>query len=228
MRPPVLLVVAKAPVPGQVKTRLIGPFTPHQAAALAAAALLDTLDACTLAAATTGGRVVVALAGEIRSAVARDALAERLRGLRVIPQRGTGLAERLVHAHADAAGAFGGCVQVGMDTPQVTADQLVRLSERISSPDGADAVLGPATDGGWWVLGLRRAGAARCLAGVPMSLATTGADTLAALRAECHRVELAPALTDVDTLDDVLLAASGDGRFARLARVLLPEPEPVR
>lgn len=228
MRPPAVLVVAKAPVPGQVKTRLIGPFTPHQAAALAAAALLDTLDACTRAAAATGGRVVVALAGDVASALARDALAERLRHLVVIGQRGTGLAQRLAHAHTDAAGALGGCVQVGMDTPQVSAAQLVALSERIGSPDGADAVLGPATDGGWWALALRRAGTARCLVDVPMSAATTGADTLAALRQECHRVELTATLTDVDTLDDVVLAASGDGRFASLARVLLPEPERVR
>jgi len=48
---PVLLIVAKAPVPGLVKTRLTPPFTPHQAAALAAASLLDTLDACREAAA---------------------------------------------------------------------------------------------------------------------------------------------------------------------------------
>lgn len=228
MKPPALLVVAKAPVPGTVKTRLIGPFTPYQAAALAAAALLDTLDACVRAAAITGGPVVVAVSGRLDSAIGRYALIERLRGLSVIGQRGTDLAERLAHAHVDAAGPFGGCVQIGMDTPQVTAEQLVAASDRISVHDGADAVLGRATDGGWWLLALRRAGTARCLAGVPMSRDTTGADTLAALRSECRRVELADELSDVDTIDDVFLTATGEGRFARLVRVLLPEPEAVR
>lgn len=72
-------------------------------------------------------------------------------------------------------------------------------------------------------LGLRRAGAARCLVGVAMSTGHTGADTLAALKAEQHRVEQLASLRDVDTLDDVLaVAGRSDGRFAALARALYP------
>ena len=56
-----------------------------------------------------------------------------------------------------------------------------------------------------------------------MSTEHTGADTLAALEAEQHRVEPLACLRDVDTLDDVLAVADrSDGRFAALARALYP------
>ena len=221
-----LLIVAKAPVPGLVKTRLTPPFTPHQAAALAAAALLDTLDACREAATLTGATLVVALSGQLGRAVSGAAIRSALAGVLVLPQRGEGLAARLVAAHLDAAGTFGSTLQVGMDTPQLAPGVLAEGLTRVSSPEGPDAVLGLAEDGGWWALGLRRAGAARCLAGVPMSTAHTGADTLAALRNEQHRVELLPVLRDVDTVGDLeAVARIGGGRFSALARALHPMAE---
>ncbi len=220
---PILLIVAKAPVPGLVKTRLTPPLTAHQAAALAAAALLDTLEACRAAARLSGAEVVLALAGELDRAQSAAAIRSALAGVRVLPQRGQGLAARLAAAHADAAGNFGPTLQVGMDTPHldplVLADGLVRIVH----PDGPDALLGPAEDGGWWALGLRRAGAARCLLDVAMSTPHTGVDTLAALGREQHRVELLPVLRDVDTISDVeAVAAVAGGRFAALARALHP------
>ncbi|HSK34050.1 MAG TPA: DUF2064 domain-containing protein [Propionicimonas sp.] len=225
---PVLLVVAKAPIPGMVKTRLTPPFTPHQAAALAAAALLDTLDACRSAGRLTGAAVVVALSGDLDKAMSGTAIRSGLAGVRVVPQRGDGLAARLAAAHADAAGDFGTTLQVGMDTPQLQPLVLAEGLGRLSSPDGPDAVLGLAEDGGWWALGLRRAGAARCLVDVTMSTAHTGVDTLSALRAEQRRIELLPTLRDVDTVSDVdALAQQADGRFGALARALRPMEEDV-
>lgn len=236
-RPPVLLVVAKAPVPGLVKTRLTPPFTPHQAAALAAAAFLDTLDSCREAAALTGAEVVVALAGDLNQAVSVAAIRSALAVVRVLPQRGEGLAARLAAAHLDANGDFGTTLQVGMDTPQLDPAVLAAGLDRLCVPDGPDAVLGLAEDGGWWALGLRRAGAARCLETVAMSTEHTGADTLTALAGKGtdpssvtsargphrHRVELLATLRDVDTVEDVLaVAEEGDGRFAALARALHP------
>jgi hypothetical protein len=220
---PVLLIVAKAPVPGTVKTRLTPPYTAHQAAALAAAALLDTIDACHRAAALTGAEVVVALSGDLCEAMAGAAIRSALADVRVLPQRGDGLAARLAAAHADAAGIFGTTLQVGMDTPQLEPAVLADALAQVSAPDGPDAVLGLAEDGGWWALGLRRAGAARCLVTVPMSTRDTGADTLAALGKEQHRVALLPTLRDVDTAADVReVAARSGGRFAALARALGP------
>ena len=218
---PVLLIVAKVPVPGTVKTRLTPPFTPHQAAALAAAALLDTLDACNAAADRAGAEMVVALAGDLTRAIASDALRGALARVRVIPQRGDGLAQRLAFAHTDAAGDFGTCLQVGMDTPQVDPDTLVHGLAEIAAASGPDALLGPAEDGGWWALGLRRAGSARCLTRVAMSTPRTGNETIAALRAERHTVHLLPPLRDVDTVADLEhVAATSDGRFGTLARAL--------
>lgn len=220
---PVLLIVAKAPVPGLVKTRLTPPFTAHQAAALAAAALLDTLDACRGAARLTGAEVVVALAGDLAQAIAEDSIRSALGGVRVLPQRGDGLAARLAAAHLDAAGNFGTTLQVGMDTPQLEPRVLARGLARLSASDGPDAVLGLAEDGGWWALGLRRSGAARCLVNVAMSTERTGADTLAALANDSHRVEPLPTLRDVDTVGDVeAVARSSRGRFGALARALHP------
>ncbi|HEV2820151.1 MAG TPA: DUF2064 domain-containing protein, partial [Solirubrobacteraceae bacterium] len=101
---PALAVIAKAPVAGRVKTRLCPPCTPQQAAALAAAALSDTLAAV---AATPTHRRVLVLEGERGDWVPE--------GFEVIPQRGDGLAERL----ADAFATIGEpTLLVGMDTPQ--------------------------------------------------------------------------------------------------------------
>lgn len=223
--PVTTVVLAKAPVPGRVKTRLCPPATPELAAAIASAALLDTLDA----AAGVAGDTVVALTGDRAAAVGAADLAAALDGLAVVTQRGEGLAARIAAAHADAAALHPGrpTLQVGMDTPQATAELLSHCADRLAEP-GVDAVLGPATDGGWWVLGLRDPLAAAALHGVPMSTAETGDRTLDALRAAGLRVALTEPLTDVDTgAEAVAVAAQVPGsRFARaVAELRLRCPE---
>ena len=222
--PVTYVVLAKAPVPGRVKTRLTSAYSEHEAAALASAALLDTLDAVRTAAALgTGGRpLVCALTGELDAAAAPDALRTGLSGFRVVEQRGTGLGGRIAAAHLDAAGGTGATVQVGMDTPHADAHVLARAAERVADPDGPDAVLGPAADGGWWLLALRRAADARLVEPVPMSTAATGRLTLAALEAGGLRVEEAETLSDVDVPADVVAVAARcpGSRFAALAGVL--------
>ncbi|MBA8793955.1 hypothetical protein FHX74_001560 [Friedmanniella endophytica] len=217
------LVVAKAPVPGQVKTRLTPTLSDHQAAALAAAALLDTLDAVR-AAAEGGPAPVIALTGDVDGAAAPGALRAALATTVIIAQRGDQFAERLANAHLDAAGPEGAVVQIGMDTPQVDPAVLRSVALRLSDPLGPDAVLGPAVDGGWWLLGLRRARDAQHLVGVPMSRDDTGARTLAALRSAGLRIELTETLTDVDEVTDLapVAATAPATRFAELVRVLDP------
>ncbi|SCG36675.1 TIGR04282 family arsenosugar biosynthesis glycosyltransferase [Micromonospora humi] len=218
----VLLVVAKAPVPGAVKTRLCPPATPAQAARIAAAALRDTLEAV---AATGGVRPVLALAGRLTDAEDGVGLAATVAGWPVLPQRGDGLADRLAYAHADVAGAYPGrpVVQIGMDTPQLTPARLAAVVRRLSTP-GVDAVLGPAADGGWWGLGLRDPRWAAALRGVPMSTADTGRLTHAALVAAGLRVAALPTLRDVDDWADARAVArdAPTGRFAREVAALRP------
>lgn len=209
-----MLVVAKAPVAGRVKTRLGADIGLDRAAGLAAASLLDTLEAC--AAAYGAGQCHLSLAGDLRGAVEADALLGATEGWTIHPQRGDGFDERLAAAHADvAATGPGPVVQVGMDTPQVTPALLRTV---VAGLDEHDAVLGPAEDGGWWVLALRDPLAARALVGVPMSTPTTHDDTRTALERHGLSVSTAPVLRDVDTVADAeaVAAAVPASRFARL------------
>ena len=212
----VLIVLAKAPVPGRVKTRLCPPATPQQAADLAAAALADTLAAARL---VPSAEIVVALDGPPDAA-----LAAALEGTTVIGQRDGLLGERIAAAHADVARlAPGACtVQIGMDTPQVDPDVLDGCLDAVSRPNGPDASLGPAADGGWWALALRDPRHADLVRHVPASRADTGVRTRAALEAAGLCVAALPQLTDVDTMVDahtVALAIPGSRFAARLAAV---------
>jgi len=204
------LVVAKAPLPGLVKTRLGARIGMDAAAEVAAAALLDTLAACAEAFGPAG--CLLALDGKLDEAVDGDAIAARLRDWTVFGQRGADLGSRLADAHR-AAGP-GPVMQIGMDTPQVESGLLHAVAVEL---DHHEAVLGPAEDGGWWVLGLRDPGAAAALAGVPMSTPDTHRRTRAAL----GRFGLVPAtasmMRDVDTVDDAVAVAvaAPETRFAR-------------
>jgi glycosyltransferase A (GT-A) superfamily protein (DUF2064 family) len=135
----------------------------------------------------------------------------------VRPQRGGGLDERLAACFDDA---YDGSpmVLIGMDTPQVTPGLLSVAAESLTT---ADAVFGPATDGGFWLLGLREPDPSLLL-GVPMSVATTGAAPppaqVSRLRGAGLQVTEVPELTDVDTIHSAKqVGASAPGsRFAAL------------
>jgi uncharacterized protein len=203
-RPPVALVVAKAPVPGEVKTRLAAGVGAEQAADLAAASLLDTLDACESVFASCH----IALAGSLSQACSGALIQRRLRTWTVHSQRGGSLGARLAHAHAHVSRAAAApVVQVGMDTPQLTADSLADVSAAVTSAE-YDAVLGPAADGGWWVLALRDPHHAVGLCWVSMSTATTYDDTRDLLVAAGAHVTAARVLADVDTVADAAAVAA--------------------
>lgn len=214
MIPVVGLVVAKAPVPGLAKTRLAASIGDRAAAEIAAAALLDTLDA--VAAAPVQARVV-AMTGDLDAACASEEIRHRLDAFTVVPQRGDDFADRLANAHLDAADAAGNrrVLQIGMDTPQVSADMFTECARELV---GTDAVLGLADDGGWWVLGVSDASMADCLREVPMSRSDTGALTLAALYAKGLHVDLVAELGDVDTVADVDAVRRQCGAESRFVR----------
>jgi uncharacterized protein len=199
-----LVVISKAPLPGHCKTRLCPPCEPAEAARLGEAALRDTLAAV---ARTPARRRLLALDG-VAGAWLRP-------GFEVRPQRGRGLGERLGHALGLTGGA---ALVVGMDTPQLTPALLEAAARRLLEP-GVDAVLGPAVDGGYWTIGLRRPDP-RVFEGVPMSTELTGRLQLRRLRALGLRVAILPTLRDVDTIDDALCVArdAPGTRFAQAVR----------
>ncbi|MBB6629574.1 DUF2064 domain-containing protein [Nocardioides sp. KIGAM211] len=207
-----MLVVAKAPVPGRVKTRLGADIGMDEAAGIAAAALVDTLAACRDA--VGAEQCTLSLDGDLADAVRGDELLDLVEGWAVHPQVGDDFAARLVHAHAGVADGPGPVVQVGMDTPQVTPGLLLDAAGALG--DG-DAVLGPADDGGWWVLVLRDPAAAAALADVPMSTPTTYDDTRRALEDRGLTVSTTATLRDVDTVPDADLVAevAPGSHFAR-------------
>ncbi|WP_328323907.1 MULTISPECIES: TIGR04282 family arsenosugar biosynthesis glycosyltransferase [unclassified Streptomyces] len=187
-----LLVIAKEPLPGRVKTRLTPPYTPQQAAHIAEAALSDTLAA------------VLDCPASRRILVLEGAPGKWLPpGIEVVPQSGGGLDERLAAAFALCTGP---ALLVGMDTPQLTPALLAPAL----GPDGwsgCDAWFGPAADGGFWALGFAepRPGLIR---GVPMSTPGTGAAQRARLTGAGLTVRDLPELRDVDTADDVRAVAA--------------------
>jgi uncharacterized protein len=215
--PVTVLVVAKAPEPGRAKTRLAATVGNDLAANIAAAALLDTLDAVAV---TPVAARVVALTGDLNEAAGGAELRERLATFTVIEQRGEDFADRLANAHADAGqrSPNNPVLQIGMDTPQVTAELLADCARQLL---GTTAVLGLARDGGWWIFGVQTTAAAEWLRGVPMSQSDTGELTLKALHDNGIDVTLVRQLADVDVVDDVPAvrdACSPQSRFARITR----------
>ena len=108
-----------------------------------------------------------------------------------------------------------------MDTPQVTPALLDLAGAALDEPD-TDAVLGPAEDGGWWAIGLRRADP-EVFRGVLMSQPDTGARQMARLRELGLRTATLPRLRDVDTIADAHEVAdlAPDTRFSAAVRGLV-------
>lgn len=207
MSHPTLLIVAKAPVAGLAKTRIAQAIGDEAAAELAAAALLDTLDA----ARAVGWPLVVAMTGDLTQAARFGEITEALRDPMVIEQRGDGLGQRIANAHADAEDGHG-VVQVGMDTPQVTVEDFLDAGRLV---EAGHRTIGLADDGGWWLLGLPDGADAAALMDVPMSQADTGALTEAALGDVTHIA----VHRDMDTWEDAQ-AIAAELPISRLAAVV--------
>jgi hypothetical protein len=203
-----VIVLAKECVPGRVKTRLTPPFSPEEAAALAAASLADTMDA-------------VSRVRADRYLLWFDGVAPRGTGFDVVQQPSGGLDERIGAAFDHVRDR---AVLIGMDTPQVDPAVL----QAVLDDRSADAWFGPATDGGWWALGLdpmaRRGDLVR---GTPMSTDMTGAAQALRLIAADLRVRRLPELTDFDHVEEAHIAAAqapGSRFAALLARLTTSVP----
>lgn len=184
-----LVVVAKECVPGSVKTRLTPPLSPVGAARVAAASLDATLR---VARTVRADRHVLFLQG----AAPASAI-----GFEVLPQPSGPLDVRLA-ALFDAM--TDRTLLVGMDTPQLDACVLQSV---LDDDSGADAWFGPATDGGFWALGMDDP-RGDLIRGVGMSSDDTGAVQRGRLATAGLRIRDLPTITDVDTIESARQVAA--------------------
>jgi uncharacterized protein len=189
-----LLVVAKRPAPGRTKTRLTPPLTPEQAAALYECFLLDTLD---LMRRVPGVQPVVAYS----PAEAQAYFAGLAPDFEHIPQDGDDLGSRLDNTLTEyLKRGYQHVAIMNSDGPTLPLANLV--SAFASLAEGADVVLGPADDGGYYLIGLQQP-APRLLREVRMSTPHVAADTLAVAKEEGLKVALLPAWYDVDDVESL-------------------------
>lgn len=193
-----VLVVAKAPAPGRSKTRLVPPLHPEQAAALHEAMLLDTLADCQ--AASDEVRILCA------SHEDADGLRPIAKGIPVVMQEGSGLASALERGIAMHVGD-GPCAVVSSDIPGLPAGAL---GEAFASLEGgADVVLGPALDGGYWLIAMREAHP-EPFRDIPWSTPAVAAVTRGRCAEAGLRLVELETWPDVDTLVDLAALASAD------------------
>jgi glycosyltransferase A (GT-A) superfamily protein (DUF2064 family) len=179
-----LILIAKETIPGKVKTRLTPQLSFEQAATLAALSIADTLAAV---APLPASRRILLFDG-VRTP-------RGVEGYDVVQQVSGDLDERLAAVFDDLDGP---AVLIGMDTPQLAAADL---APAFDWPSGVDAFFGPASDGGFWALGMAEP-RGDLVRGVPMSRDDTGRIQLDRLVAAGLRVQHLPELLDVDTFDD--------------------------
>ena len=157
-----IAVMAKAPQPGRSKTRLCPPLTAEQAAAMSAAFLRDITEnlACAARRAPITGLIAYAPAGS--EALFEGHLAPHTRliladGSPPMPPGVAGFGACLLHAiEAMLAAGHTGAVVLNSDSPTLPTEYLVRAAYLLMAP-GDRAVLGPAEDGGYYLLGMTRA-----------------------------------------------------------------------
>ncbi len=146
--------MAKAPLAGEVKTRLVPPLTPPEAAALNMCFLRD-MAANIMSVSETeaaSGLVVYTPAG---SESAFDGVLPE--GFKVLVQRGTSLGERLCNATDDLLRqGYGAVCLINSDSPTLPQSILIRAIESLAT-GGDRVVLGAAEDGGYYLIGLKRA-----------------------------------------------------------------------
>jgi len=146
---PVIIVFARAPVPGRVKTRLAAAIGDAAAARLAAQ-MIERAVATALAAGT--GPVELHCSPDTRHRLFRRLAARH--GLRLRAQRGADIGVRMHHALSVALRRAPAAILIGSDCPALRASDLRRAARLLRA--GAEAVLAPAEDGGYPLIGLNR------------------------------------------------------------------------
>jgi len=182
-----LIVVAKRPAPGKTKTRLCPPLTPELASALYESFLFDTLDQMRQ---VTDAHHVIAYLDE------PDYFQRLAPDFELIPQEGNDLGERLDRALTSyLSRGYERVVIMDSDSPTLPRDYLSQAFHVLS--DGADVVLGPCDDGGYYLIGIKKP-SPRLLREVHMSTPTVAAETMVLAKEEGLNLVTLPAWYDVD------------------------------
>jgi rSAM/selenodomain-associated transferase 1 len=216
-------IFAKPPVEGQVKTRLTPSIPPGIAADLQ---LCMVLDAIQTAQAARAGPVALYWASDS----GKGGFADHLEEMEIRHQRGADLGERLASAFDELLADADRAVVIGSDCPDLSP-ALVR--EALAALAEADLVLGPARDGGYYLIGLRRPSPG-LFQGIAWSTSRVLAETLARAERLGLRTRCLEMLDDLDTPDDLVRfiarrsvteVTTGEGTEAVLRQIgLLPEP----
>ncbi len=212
-------VMAKVPMAGEVKTRLCPPLTPVQAAALARCFLQDRVEQLT---ALAVGEAMVAFAPRDRAAELRALLPA---SVRLVLQVGEDLGARLDHLlTALLEEGYAGAIAVDADNPTLPSSYLEAACHELLG-DTADIVVGPAEDGGYYLIGLRQP-APFLFRQVAWSTPAVFDETVKRARAAGLRIQILPPWFDVDRGPDLArlrMAAAPEAFRPRRTLALLAE-----
>lgn len=206
-----LIIFAKAPIPGQVKTRLCPPLTPDEAASLHGSLVLDMLER---------SRGVASMDRFLACAPSSDhvffKILEERHGVRLITQTGDDLGARMARAMADAfASGYRHVLVIGTDLPTLPGSVFADAVKLLAAHD---LVLGPTLDGGYYLIGLRMP-APELFTGIPWSTNRVLSLTREHAAAQGLHTALLPVRRDIDTVEDLaaLIEETGvaDGSQAR-------------
>jgi rSAM/selenodomain-associated transferase 1 len=182
-----LIVVAKRPASGRTKTRLSPPLTPQLASQLYECFLLDTLDQMRQ---VQDAQKVIAYFDE------PDYFRRLAPDFQLIQQEGADLGARLDHALTVCLSmGYQRVVIMDSDSPSLPPPYLTQAF--IALADGADVVLGPCEDGGYYLIGVKKP-ISRLLREVRMSTPSVAADTIALAQEEGLDLFALPVWYDVD------------------------------
>jgi len=192
-----LVVVAKAPVPGEVKTRLIPHFSPEEAAALYRCFLQDRMK-------EIGKLIGIDLAVAFTPADADDTFARITRnGFKLFAQKGEDLGQRLNNIFLAKFGqGYDAISVIDSDTPDLSVS-IVKQSFQTLMSERVDAVFGPCDDGGYYLVGMRRPHP-ELFQDIPWSTPAVLSITMERAAKHGIRTKLLPGWNDLDTFEDLI------------------------
>ena len=195
-----LVIFAKAPIPGHVKTRLCPPLTLDEAATLHGTFVQDTLERSKIAA------IKLKLAFDRYLACAPSSthvffkIMEERQGVKLIDQVGDDLGARMNQGFKTLfAMGYPRVLIIGTDVPSLPLDHY---NQALALLESNDLVLGPALDGGFYLIGLKQA-APELFTGIPWSTERVFEQTQEKAATLGLKTALIPSWRDIDTIDDL-------------------------